>query len=157
MGGLWTCPVCGERNLASRDSCFVCEKNAEKRKELEEEWESGEGVIMTTTPTIEGFEIAKYLGIITAESAAGINILSDLATALTDTFGGSSHITQEVLRDIRNQCLMALRKKAQSRGGNAIVGVELKYSQFSGKGKSMIFLVAYGTVVFGEKNTTKQQ
>ena len=32
-------------------------------------------------------------------------------------------------------------------GGDAVIGIDLDYSEISGKGKGMLFLVASGTVV----------
>ena len=72
---------------------------------------------------------------------------------MTDFFGGRSESTQGVLRDARRTCLNELRKEAFSVGANAVIAVDLDYSEFSGKGKSMLFLVASGTAVTVEKIT----
>lgn len=44
-----------------------------------------------------------------------------------------------------------LRKEAEELGANAVIGVRLDYSEFSGGGKSMLFLVASGTAVVVER------
>jgi uncharacterized protein YbjQ (UPF0145 family) len=66
---------------------------------------------------------------------------------MSDFFGGRSGTTQNKLREARQYCLSELRAEAQSLGANAVIAVSLSYSEFSGQGKSMLFLVASGTAV----------
>ena len=82
-----------------------------------------------------------------------MNIFKDFFAAMSDFFGGRSGTTQNILRDARNVCLNELRKEAFDVGANAVIAVDLDYSEFSGKGKSMLFLVANGTAVTVEKIT----
>jgi uncharacterized protein YbjQ (UPF0145 family) len=103
--------------------------------------------LVTTTPTIEGYRITKTFDIVTAECVFGMNIFKDLFASFSDMVGGRSNTTQKVLRDARVVCLNELRNEAGRLGGNAVVGVSLAYSEFSGQGKSMLFLVASGTAV----------
>jgi len=56
-----------------------------------------------------------------------------------------------VLRDSRRVCLTELRREALIAGANAVIGVDLDYSEISGDDKSMLFLVASGTAVVVEK------
>jgi len=51
------------------------------------------------------------------------------------------------LRDARVACLDELRREAEEVGANAVIGIDLDYSEISGGGKSMLFLVATGTAV----------
>ena len=104
-------------------------------------------VILTTTPTIEGYLITDTIDIVTAECAFGMNVFRDLFAGVRDFVGGRSRATQKILRDTRITCLNELRQEADTVGANAVVGVDLDYSEFSGGGKSMLFLVASGTAV----------
>jgi uncharacterized protein YbjQ (UPF0145 family) len=79
------------------------------------------------------------------------NLFSDFFAGMTDFFGGRSDSTQKVLRDARRTCLYELKKEAYEGGANAVIAVKLDYSEFTGKGKSMLFLVASGTAVQVEK------
>ncbi len=88
--------------------------------------------LVTTTPTIEGYRITKTLEIVTAECVFGMSIFKDMLAGLSDFFGGRSNTVQKVLRDARRVCLNELRKEAALLGGNAVVGVDLDYSEFSG-------------------------
>lgn len=76
-----------------------------------------------------------------------MNIFRDFFTGISDVIGGRSGSTQQVLRDARVRVLDELRMEAYRVGGNAVVGVDLDYSEFSGGGKSMLFVVASGTAI----------
>jgi len=84
---------------------------------------------------------------VTAECAFGMNLFRDLFAGVRDIFGGRSGATQKVLRDSRKKVLEELRIEARELGANAVIGVSLSYSEFSGQGKSMLFIVASGTAV----------
>lgn len=104
-------------------------------------------MIVTTAPSVEGHHITQQLGIVTAECVFGMNMFRDFFAAVRDVFGGRSAATQQVLRDARETCLRELKEEAIARGANAVIAVDLDYSEFSGEGKSMLFLVASGTAV----------
>lgn len=105
------------------------------------------GMIVTTAPHIEGYKVSKTLDIVTAECVFGMNILSDFLTSITDVFGGRSETAQQTLREARKSCLKELKREAAKIGATAIIAVDLDYSEFTGQGKSMLFLVASGTAV----------
>jgi uncharacterized protein YbjQ (UPF0145 family) len=104
-------------------------------------------IILTTADALEGYRVTKTLEVITAECVFGMNFLRDFFSSFTDFFGGRSNSTQKVLKDARKTALEELRKEAEQLGANAVIGVRLDYSEFSGDGKSMLFLVASGTAV----------
>jgi len=105
---------------------------------------------LTTAPNLEGFRIVKTIEIVTAECVYGLNIFRDFFAGLSDLFGGRSNATQNALRDARKTCLYELKKEAFQVGANAVIAVDLDYSEISGGGKSMLFLVARGTAVLVE-------
>jgi len=45
-------------------------------------------MIITTTPTVEGRQIADYQGIVFGEVITGINVLKDIGAGLRNFFGG---------------------------------------------------------------------
>ncbi len=103
-------------------------------------------ITLTTTPQLEGYR-CEVIEIISAECVYGMHIFRDLAAAITDVVGGRSRSVQKVLRDARQTCLEELRMEALKLEADAVVGVDLDYSELSGGGKSMLFLVASGTAV----------
>lgn len=84
-------------------------------------------MIITTTPTIEGRPIQKYLGIVTGEAILGANIVRDLFASITDIVGGRSAAYEEELRRARQIALQEMADEAVRLGGNAVVGVDLDY------------------------------
>jgi uncharacterized protein YbjQ (UPF0145 family) len=104
-------------------------------------------IILTTAPSIEGYRIEETIEIVTAECVYGVNAFRDFFSGMTDFFGGRSSANQKVLRDARLTCLSELKVEANMVGANAVIAVKLDYSEISGGGKSMLFLVASGTAV----------
>ena len=78
-------------------------------------------------------------------------MFKDFFASVRDVFGGRSSSSQKALRDARRVCLAELRREALMVGANAVIGVDLDYSEISGDDKSMLFLVATGTAVTVEK------
>ena len=104
-------------------------------------------IILTTTNEVPGRTAVRALGIVTAEVVIGANIFRDFFASLTDVLGGRSHAYQSVLRKAKLQAQSELRNEAFALGADAIVGIAFDYSEISGDGKSMLFLVMSGTAV----------
>lgn len=108
-------------------------------------------IILTTEPAMAEYRVIERIEVITAECVFGMNLFRDFFASIRDIFGGRSGAAQKVLRDSRRTCLTELKREALIVGANAIIGVDLDYSEISGDGKSMLFLVASGTAVKVEK------
>ena len=104
-------------------------------------------LLLTTTPSVPCREIDAVLDVVSAECVFGMHLFKDLFASVTDVLGGRSGATQGVLRDARRTVMTELRNEAYGLGADAVVGVDLAYSEFSGGGKSMLFVVATGTAV----------
>ena len=102
-------------------------------------------MIQTTTPTVDNRAITEYLGIVTGEAILGANIVRDLFAGVRDIVGGRSGAYEEELRKAREIALREMEAEAQSRGADAIVGVDLDYETV-GQG-SMLMVSASGTAV----------
>jgi len=108
-------------------------------------------LIVTTETTLSGYEVTQRIDIITAECVFGMNIFRDMFAGIRDIFGGRSGASQKVLRDARHTCLTELRREALIVGANAVIAVDLDYSEISGDGKSMLLVVTTGTACRVEK------
>ena len=140
------------------EPCYLIEKNNDhknqeyqnKQNKLNEikklSDEELKKIILTTESQVD-FKIDKRIDIITSECAFGMNIFKDMFTGVRDIIGGRSESLQKTLRESKDNVLNELRREAYSIGGNAVIGVDLDYSEFSGGGKSMLFIVASGTAV----------
>lgn len=102
---------------------------------------------LTTTSSIEGYKIEKYLGIVTHQAVHGTDIFSDFMAGFSDVFGGYSTTYQKKLQLLEDYVVSALKSKALKLGADAIIGVRLDFDEISGKGKGMLMLTAQGTAV----------
>jgi uncharacterized protein YbjQ (UPF0145 family) len=109
-------------------------------------WKDARGVIVSTTPTLEGRPIQEYLGIVTGEVIVGANLFRDLFANIRDIVGGRSGSYERILSDARNQAIEELQSEAAARGANAVVGIDLDYEVIGDTG-SMLMVSASGTAV----------
>lgn len=109
-------------------------------------------MIVTTTNSIEGYTIKRYLGVVNANVVIGTNLFSDIAASLTDVFGGRSGSYKSKLNTIYDEVMKELTEKAKSYHADAIVGLHVDFDEISGGGKSMFMVSASGTAVTLEKN-----
>jgi len=108
-----------------------------------------ETMLVTTTPTVEGRKIVKYIGLVTGETIIGANIFKDLFAGITDIVGGRSSSYERVLREGKDTAVNEMQQYAAALGANAIVGVDLDYETV-GSGGSMLMVSANGTAVILE-------
>ena len=105
-------------------------------------------MLVTTTPNIEGAEIAEYFGIVTGEAILGANIFRDLFASIRDVVGGRAAAYENELGEARRLALEEMEAEAQSLGADAVVGVDLDYEAISvGRGGNMLMVTASGTAV----------
>lgn len=100
-------------------------------------------MIVTTTPSVEGYQIAEYCGIVTGEAIMGANIVRDFMAGITDIIGGRSGAYEAKLADARDTALAEMEARAKDRGANAVVGVDLDYEVIG----QMLMVSASGTAV----------
>ena len=106
-------------------------------------------MIVTTTPTIDGRRIVRYVGIASGEAIVGANIVRDLFASVRDIVGGRSGAYENVLANARETALTEMRENAERMGANAVVGVDLDYETLGSNG-SMLMVCASGTAVLIE-------
>ena len=119
----------------------LAERNARQAK-VEE---AAKTMTVTTEPTLP--EVCERLEIVTAEAVLGTNIFRDLGQDIRGVFGGRGKGYQKALRELREHALSELRVEAAELGADAVVAVDLDYSEISGGSTPMLFLVASGTAV----------
>ncbi len=111
-------------------------------------------MIVTSTPSIEGHRIVKYLGMVSGEAIMGANIFKDLFASIRDIVGGRSAAYENELRKAKDVAMEEMIEKAKELGANAIVGVDLDYETIGiggmGSGGSMLMVSASGTAVIYE-------
>ena len=106
-------------------------------------------MIISTTPSLEGNKIVKYLGLVTGESIIGANIFKDIFASITDIVGGRAGSYERVLKEAKDNALAELQENAVRLGANAVVGIDLDYETI-GQNSSMLMVSASGTAVVVE-------
>ncbi|MFN7551032.1 MAG: heavy metal-binding domain-containing protein [Pseudomonadota bacterium] len=105
-------------------------------------------MLMTTTSTLEGRRIGRYLGVVTGEAILGANIFRDFFAGIRDIVGGRSGAYEKVLRDAKETALREMTEEAKRLGGNAVIGIDLDYETVQvGSSGGMLMVSASGTAV----------
>lgn len=103
-------------------------------------------MLITTTTSIEGQSVEKYLGVVAGETILGANIFRDFMAGITDIIGGRSKAYEESLREARDSALSEMMQSAQQMGANAVIGVDIDYETVGPNG-GMLMVSATGTAV----------
>jgi uncharacterized protein YbjQ (UPF0145 family) len=105
-------------------------------------------MLMTTTSTLDGMKISKYLGVVTGETIMGANIIRDFMASITDIVGGRASAYEQSLVEAKRIAMEEMTEQARQMGANAIIGIDLDYETV-GQG-SMLMVSASGTAVIVE-------
>ncbi len=106
-------------------------------------------MLITTTNTVEGKKIVKYLGLVSGEAILGANIFKDIFASIRDIVGGRSAAYEQELRQAKDIAISEMLDQAKILGGNAVIAVDLDYETI-GQGGSMLMVSACGTAVLME-------
>ena len=105
-------------------------------------------MLITTTSTLEGHRISKYLGMVTGEAILGANVFRDFFAGIRDVLGGRSGSYEKVLRRAKQEAIEDMLDQARGLGANAVVGVDLDYETIQVQdGGSMLMVSVSGTAV----------
>lgn len=103
-------------------------------------------MILTTTPSIEGRQVVRYLGLVSGDAILGANIFRDFFASIRDIVGGRSAAYEAELRKAKDIALGEMREQARNLEANAIVGIDIDYETI-GANSSMLMVSASGTAV----------
>lgn len=101
-------------------------------------------MIVTTTESIEGRRVKRYLGVVSGEAVYGANLFRDVFASIRDVIGGRAGGYETVLKDGKNAAIDDMVEEARSLGADAILAVDLDYENI---GQSMLMVSANGTAV----------
>lgn len=106
-------------------------------------------MLLTTSVDIPGRQIEKIRTIVTSEVALGMNIVWDIANSWHDIMGGRATTSQNILRQARQACFEEIKREAAMADADAIIAIDLDYSEIStrGNGGGILFVAATGTAV----------
>jgi uncharacterized protein YbjQ (UPF0145 family) len=103
-------------------------------------------MIMSTTSTLDGRPVSKYLGVVTGEAIIGANVFRDLFAAVRDIVGGRSATYERALAEARETAMTEMSQRAETLGANAVIGIDLDY-EVLGQGNGMLMVSVSGTAV----------
>ncbi|GAB3443500.1 YbjQ family protein [Insolitispirillum peregrinum] len=104
-------------------------------------------VLLTTTDSVEGRTITRYLGIVSGESVMGTNLFRDFFASIRDVIGGRSGGYENALREAKDTALAEMAEQARAMGATAVVGIDLDYQVIGGDSKTMLLVAVNGTAV----------
>ena len=73
-------------------------------------------MIVTTTPTVEGYPVTQYLRVVCGETIAGVNVFKDLAAGIRNVVGGRSGAYEHELIQASETALAEMTARAQELG-----------------------------------------
>ena len=103
-------------------------------------------MIISTTPTLEGYSVRQYLGVVTGETIVGANLFKDFMANIRDIVGGRAGSYEKVLIEAKDTSLAEMSRRAEALGANAILGVDIDYETV-GQNGSMLMVATSGTAV----------
>lgn len=141
--GAYLCESCKakEAQEKEREATQKAEQLAERLAQLREQAKS---VVLTTTHNIDGHRVVKYLGIESVEFVIGTGLFSELSTGFDDMLGQRSSAFETKLQGAKKIAFETLTFRAAQKGANAIVGIDVDYTEFSG---NRVGLIVNGTLV----------
>jgi uncharacterized protein YbjQ (UPF0145 family) len=104
---------------------------------------------VTTTFTIEGYRIARYLGVVRGIIVRAPTISQGILGGLKSIVGGRIGAYTEMCEQARQQAYDLLLDHARALGANAIVGMRFDASEVASK-SSATEVLCYGTAVIIE-------
>ncbi len=88
----------------------------------------------------------KVLGLVTGQSTTGTGLFTEVGASWTDFFGLQSQSYNRKIASGEELCLQQIRSKTVRMGGNAVIAVDIDYSEMGGE-KGMIMVCISGTAV----------
>ncbi len=92
--------------------------------------------------------MSKYIDIESVEIVIGTGFFSEFSGEIADFFGARSSDFEQKLQKAKKTAFERLKYLAFERGGNAVIGIDIDYTEFSG---NRIGVVANWTIVYIEK------
>jgi len=107
-------------------------------------------MFITTTFTIEGYQITDYKGLVRGIIVRAPTIAQGIVGGLKNIIGGRIGAYTEMCEQARQQAYDSMLQHARELGANAIVGVRYDASEVVSKG-SATEVLCYGTAVVIQK------
>ncbi len=167
------CPLCGSEFVvapitdiywnkisADEQQKYIeeyCINKVEKDELISQEYmrmnEAIEAMILTSTPSIEGYKIVKQCGLVFGEVFYRSSLKDSILSSLDDGFNFSLTESEELtgigsqVKKAREYAMNKIKIEADKRGANAIIGIDAESSM----GRDVAHIMIYGTAVVIEE------
>jgi len=101
-------------------------------------------MLITTTDTISGLEVAETFGIVRGSTVRAKHIGTDIVASLRNLVGGEITGYSSLLAGAREQAIDRMTDEARRMGANAVIGFRMETSTIMGGASEIL---AYGTAV----------
>lgn len=101
-------------------------------------------IAVTTGNSLEGYEIAEYLGIVRGIVVRAQTITQGIRGALSSILGGNIRAFEEVCEQARSDAYTRMVEHAVERGADAIIAMRYDATEFA---QGITEVLAYGTAV----------
>ena len=106
-----------------------------------------EDILITTTDSVDNYEVEAYLGVVNANFVAGTGFVTDFFASVSDVLGGMSGSYGSEMDRLYERAKWVIAAEAKEKQANAILGYRVDFDEISGKGKSMFMISVTGTAV----------
>lgn len=107
-----------------------------------------EASMVTTAFGIDGFRIAKNLGVVRGITVRSRSVLGNMVGGIQAVFGGNISIYTELCEHARAEAFELMMQHAQQLGANAIIGVRYDANDVM---EGITEVLSYGTAVVMER------
>lgn len=106
-------------------------------------------IISSTTHTLEGYRVVKYIGVVNGLAIMGTNFFRDFLANITDVVGGRAAAYEKSLEEGKDIAMREMFDNAKRKGANAVIGIDLDYESIAmgGEKGSMLMISTSGTAV----------
>ena len=104
--------------------------------------------LVTTAFTLDGYRIAKNLGIVRGITVRSRSIVGNIGAGIQTLFGGNISLLQELCEKTRQEAFLLMMSHAADLGANAIIGMRYDANEVM---SGVTEVLAYGTAVVVEK------
>lgn len=101
-------------------------------------------MILSTTHTVPGREIAEILGFVRGSTVRARNVGRDIVAGLKNIVGGEIEEYTQLQADAREEALQRMMNDASSLKADAVVGIQISTAMVSRGAAEILF---YGTAV----------
>jgi uncharacterized protein YbjQ (UPF0145 family) len=102
------------------------------------------GIAVTTGNSLEGYEIAEYIGIVRGIVVRAQTITQGLRGAFASILGGNIRAYEEVCEQARSEAYARMVQHAQEKGADAVIAMRYDATEFA---PNVTEVLAYGTAV----------